>query len=163
MKMKRILVMIIYIVSLAMILVGGNFRTRILFDWSGPLLPQVLIMLVSGEYFDRMDLPFEYLGSSKVNNEEVGLADWRSIQYDYADRQQWTFVVDSREEFEERFEKHGIDGKLVRNFDFENNILLLSYSRPIHSVGISEKKRMWKDELPYVLSLIHISEPTRPY
>ena len=56
MKMKRILVMIIYIVSLAMILVGGNFRTRILFDWSGPLLPQVLIMLVSGEYFDRMDL-----------------------------------------------------------------------------------------------------------
>ena len=65
MKMKRILVMIIYIVSLAMILVGGNFRTRILFDWSGPLLPQVLIMLVSGEYFDRMDLPFEYLGSSK--------------------------------------------------------------------------------------------------
>ena len=150
MKMKRILVMIIYIVSLAMILVGGNFRTRILFDWSGPLLPQVLIMLVSGEYFDRMDLPFEYLGSSKVNNEEVGLADWRSIQYDYADRQQWTFVVDSREEFEERFEKHGIDGKLVRNFDFESNILLLSYTRPIHSVGISEKKRMWKDELPYV-------------
>jgi len=150
MNTRKKIVIAVYIISLVMILAGGGFRTMILFDWSVPLLPQALVMLVGGEYFDRMDLPFEYLGSAQVNDEEVGLADWRSIQYDYADRQQWTFVVDSREEFEERFEKHGIDGELVRDFDFENNILLLSYTRPIHSVGISEKYRMWKDELPYV-------------
>jgi hypothetical protein len=150
MNTKKKIVIAVYIISLVMILAGGTFRTMILFDWSLPLLPQALVMLAGGEYFDRMDLPFEYLGSARVNDEEVGLADWRSIQYDYADRQQWTFVCDSREEFEERFEKHGIEGKLVRDFDFENNILLLSYTRPIHSVGISERNRMWKDELPYV-------------
>ena len=150
MNTKKKIVIAVYIISLVMILAGGGFRTMILFDWSVPLLPQALVMLVGGEYFDRMDLPFEYLGSARVNDEEVGLADWRSIQYDYADRQQWTFVVDSREEFEERFEKHGIDGKLVRDFDFENNILILSYTRPIHSVGISERNRMWKDKIPYV-------------
>lgn len=149
MKRKQIVVMV-YIVLLVSILLGKASRYSALGLLSTPLIAPIITILVGTEYLEAMDVPFEYMGSAKLDNESVGMADWRYAQYAAQDEKQWTFVIESEEEFRSEYEEHGVDGSYVENFDFENNILLISLNRPISSVRISERDRVWKDDVPYV-------------
>ena len=42
-----------------------------------------------------------------------------------------------------------MESELVKGFDFENNILLITINRPLSSVRIMERNTGWKDGKPY--------------
>lgn len=143
-------VIMIYIVLIVSMIYAGS-KEGILGTVLGiHALPSLITLVVATEYFETIDLPFEYIGSSQLDIDAVGLAEWRYILgADYRERL-WTFVVDDEEEFINLYKNHGVDGSYVEDFDFENYILLISMNRPISAVRISEKDRMWKEDIPYV-------------
>lgn len=149
MKRKEIVIMVSVILAVGMIYVGS--REGVLFTVLGAhALPSIITVLVATEYFDAIDLPFEYMGSSELDVDKVGLAEWRFILGAEHRERLWTFVIDDEEEFINLYKDHGMDERYVENFDFENYILLISANRPISAVRISEKDRMWEGDIPYV-------------
>ena len=149
MKRKEavIMVYIILIVSTIYAASKGNIFASILGIHA---LPSLITMMTAAEYFETIDLPFEYIGSSELDVDAVGLSEWRYILGAEQKESLWTFVIDSEEEFEDLYGDYGVDGRWVEDFDFENYILLISANSPISAVRISERDRMWDGDTPYV-------------
>ncbi len=138
---------IIFIVSIIYAISKGSILESMLGIHA---LPSIITMIVATEYFETIDLPFEYMGSSELEVDAVGLSEWRYILGAEHGESLWTFAIDDEEEFINLYGNYGVDGSYVEDFDFENYILLISTNSPISAVRISERDRMWDGDIPYV-------------
>lgn len=138
---------IIFIVSIIYAISKGSLLQSML---GMHALPSLITMAIATEYFETIDLPFEYMGNSELDTDAVGLAEWRYILGAEHEESLWTFVIDNEEEFIDLYRDYGVDGSYVEDFDFENYILLISANSPISAVRISERDRMWEEDIPYV-------------
>lgn len=148
-RKKDIVIMgyIVFIIGIIYAISRGNIFESML---GIRALPSLITMVVAGEYFETIDLPFEYMGSRELDVDAVDLAEWRYILGAEHGESLWTFVIDSEEEFMDLYGNHGVDENYVEDFDFENYILLISANSPISAVRISERDRMWDGDMPYV-------------
>jgi hypothetical protein len=134
---------------LACVIMSGDIGMALLTSVGEPLLGPFINVMVSLNYIDARDLSFEYMGRDELDREKAEKAEWHNALYEFYDKKQWTFIVDSEEEYQEEYAAYGMESELARDFDYENNILLITISRPLSSVRIMEHYTGWKDGRPY--------------
>ena len=114
-----------------------------------PMLFPVFLINIAENYMNGYDISFEYLGEAKLDTEKAVEAEWNRILYANIGEKQWAFIIDSKTEFEEKYEAYGAPSDLVEDFDFDENILLISINRQISAVRLLEKNTVWQDNVPY--------------
>lgn len=111
-----------------------------------PFIIPTVAWLVADEYCNAIDVPYQYMGSKTLDREQVSDAEWTRIFF----YEQWAFVIDDREEFEEKYAPYGVDGSLVEDFDYTENILVLSFRRRIDQMYALDTEVMWQNDIPYM-------------
>ena len=114
-----------------------------------PFLLPILVINVAQNYMNAYDIPFEYMGKAGLDVDGKMEAEWGNIIYTDIQKKQWAFIIDSKEEYEESYEQYGFPDEFVGQFDFENNILIVSLNRNISAVRLLEKNTVWQDGIPY--------------
>lgn len=113
------------------------------------IMPMVTFM-VAYEYCNAVDVPYHYMGSKMLDTEQVHGAEWRGIFIADYYRKQWAFVIDNQKEFEEKYAAYGVDGSYVKDFDYTQNILVLSINRQIDQIYALDTEVTWQDDIPYM-------------
>lgn len=142
MRRKRIAVIMC---GLLLILTIIDYRMGIAFFGEPFMIPTVVYM-VADEYCSAVDVPYHYMGQRELPVIYIG-ARWQWLSY--VDIQSMACVVDDREEFESEYAAYGVDESLLEDFDFTENILVLSFNRQINQICALEQDVMWRDDIPY--------------
>ena len=114
-----------------------------------PFIISTIAYMVAEEYCSAIDVPYHYMGQHKQPSVQRADAPWRWLSYGDAYRKQMAYVIDNREEFESEYAAYGLDGSLVKDFDYTENILVLSFNRRIDQICALEQDVMWRDDIPY--------------
>lgn len=131
------------------IVVDENPREVLMCAAVEPVIGAVINMMVSLNYIDARGLKFEYIGRDELDREKAEEAEWSGVLDVSLYEKQWTFIADTEEEYQTEYAAYGMESELVKGFDFENNILLITINRPLSSVRIMERNTGWKDGKPY--------------
>lgn len=123
---------------------------RAIVELGEPFIIPTIVWLVADEYCNAIDVPYHYMGSKMLDTEQVSGAEWtRIFMADYY-RKQWAFVIDDQEEFEGKYAAYGVDGSLVEDFDYTENILVLSINRQIDQIYALDTEVIWQNDIPYI-------------
>lgn len=114
-----------------------------------PFIFPTIECMVADEYYSAVNVSHHYMGKKMLNQEQTEGAEWKGLFYYY--REPWAFVIDNREEFETVYAAYGIDGTYVEEFDYAENILVLSINYPINQIYALEREVTWQDGVPYIL------------
>lgn len=147
MKRKEIAIMICLLGVVSFLL--GGCKSDVFIGLLAPLAGPAINVMVAGNYAETMDISFEYFGKENFDMGEVHIAEWTRVLCADIDEKQWAFIVDSEEEYQNQYVAYGVTSDLVEDFDFENNILIISLNRPLSSVRIWERYTVWEDGQPY--------------
>lgn len=132
-------------VMLAMIIM--DYRLGMVYLGEPFVIPAITYM-VAYEYYGAIDVPYQYMGNKQLDKERAEGAEWKG--WFYYEREPWAFVIDSQEEFETIYAAHGMDKSYVEDFDFAENILILSINMEIDRIFALEKEVLWQDDIPYI-------------
>ena len=141
MRRKRIVGIIC---GLLLILTIIDYRMGIAFLGEPFMIPTVAYM-VAEEYCSAIDVPYHYMGQKELRTYIGARWEWLS----YVAIHSMACVIDNREEFESEYAAYGLDGSLVEDFDFTENILVVSFNRQIDQICALEQDVMWRDDIPY--------------
>ena len=111
-----------------------------------PFMIPTVVYMVAEEYCSAIDVPYHYMGQRELPVIYIG-AKWQWLSY--VDIHSMTCVIDNREEFEAEYAAYGLDGSLVEDFDFTENILVLSFNRQVDQICALEQDVLWRDDIPY--------------
>lgn len=114
-----------------------------------PFILPIFVINIAQNYMNAYDIPFEYIGEAELDSKKAVEAEWKSVIYTDIQKKQWTFIVDSKEEFEESYKQYGFPDEFIDQFNFEKSILIISLNRNISAVRLLEKNTVWQDGLPY--------------
>lgn len=115
-----------------------------------PFIIPTVAYMVADEYCNAIDVPYHYMGSQMLDTEHVAGAEWMGIFVaDYYSKQ-WAFVIDNQEEFEEKYAAYGVDESYVKEFNYTENILVLSINRQINQIYALETDVIWQNDIPYI-------------
>lgn len=109
----------------------------------------MFLIVASGHYMDGYEVTYEYMGEARLDTDRTAGAEWEKVLYGDIYKKQWAFIVDSEEEFEQIYGKYGVPDDLLSQFDYENNILVISINRHVNSIKLLEKGTVWQDGVPY--------------
>lgn len=112
-----------------------------------PLIIPAVVYMVADEYCEAINVPYHYMGSKMLDTEQRQGAEWTRV---FFNGQQWAFVIDDQEEFEGKYAAYGVDGSLVEDFDYTENILVLSVNRQIDQIYAMETDATWQNDIPYM-------------
>lgn len=146
---RKICATIICFLWVVTIIVDKNPREAALFVTSEPVIGSIINMIVSWNYINARDLSFEYIGRDELDRGKAEKAEWNEILDVSLYEKQWTFIVDSEAEYQTEYAVYGMESELVSEFDYDNNILLITINRPLSSVRIMEHNTGWKAGIPY--------------
>ena len=146
---RKICATIICFLWVITIIVDKNPREAALFVTSEPVIGSIINMIVSWNYINARDLSFEYIGRDELDRGKAEKAEWNEILDVSLYEKQWTFIVDSEAEYQTEYAVYGMESELVSEFDYDNNILLITINRPLSSVRIMEHNTGWKAGIPY--------------
>lgn len=113
-----------------------------------PFIAPAIVYMVADKYYSAVNVQYSYIGSRALNQEQTEGAEWKGLFYYY--NEPWAFVVDNREEFETKYAAYGIDGTYLEEFDYTENILVLSINYQINQIYALERKVTWQDGIPYI-------------
>ena len=98
---------------LACVIMSGDIGMALLTSVGEPLLGPFINVMVSLNYIDARDLSFEYMGRDELDREKAEKAEWHNALYEFYDKKQWTFIVDSEEEYQEEYDAYGLESELA--------------------------------------------------
>lgn len=125
-----------------------DYRLGIVYLGEPFIIPAITYMIVN-EYYGAVEVPYQYMGSGTIDKERAEGAEWKGW-FNY-EREPWAFVIDSKEEFDDVYAAHGMDGTYADGFDYEKNILILSINRKIDHIYALEQEVIWHDDIPYIV------------
>ena len=125
-----------------------DYRTGII-CLGEPFIFPIMEFMVADEYYSAINVPCHYMGSKLLNHECTEGAEWKGLFYYY--KEPWAFAIDNREEFESVYAAYGIDGTYVEEFDYVENILVLSIHYPIDQIYALKREVTWQEDVPYLL------------
>lgn len=147
------------ICGLLLVLTIMDYRMGI-FCLGEPFIFPIMGYMVANEYYSAINVSYHYMGSKMLNRERIEGAEWKGLYYYY--NEPWAFVVDDREEFETIYAAYGIDGAYMEEFDYAENILVLSINYPIDQIYALEREVTWKGDVPYILPQFSYQNKAEP-
>lgn len=134
---------IICIITITLMVVRG--KEMFLLLGGVPGLFNLMAILVAAEYLDAEDIHFEYMDKEELIIEDASAAEWSQVIHASHYDRYYAFVVDSQEEYIEKYEQYGMRSKAVEGFDFEKNILIISLNRGLTDIRLIKSAQRWEN------------------
>lgn len=144
---KEVKIRLTIVILGAIMVLSGNYA--ILAVGALPPVFSSLTILTADIYIGAKDISFECIGEVELDFDKAKNAEWKNMLYADFHHHYWAFVVDNEEVYNTKYQPYGIDSKIINEFDFINNILIITISTPLSDIRLMEKYSVENEELFY--------------